>query len=196
MFIGIIKYQSEVIKRVDRDGILTFSFRTPKNLKVEKGKSLNINGICSTIRRFDNKNFEVDYMPETREKTTVNHWVKRTLVNLEESANLKTLLDGHIVQGHVDTIGLVKKVAPKGKSKTLTIQVPKKYMRFIPPKGSVAVDGVSLTVSKTGRNSFETALIPYTLKRTNLRNIKRGDEVNIETDLLARYFLHFTKHSS
>ena len=151
------------------------------------GESIAINGVCSTIKKNDKKTFTVEYMPETIKKTTVGNFKKNTQVNLEKSLKLNDLLDGHIVQGPVDCKAKVQSLKSKGKSKILKVKVPVKFMKFIAEKGSVAIDGISLTVVDTGRDWFTVSLVSYTLENTNLGKIKIGDYVNIETDVLAKY---------
>jgi riboflavin synthase len=187
MFTGIIKKLSTVEKVARRCNSLFVSVAIPKGWKVWEGESISINGVCSTVRRLDKKNFEVEYMPETIKKTTVGGFKKGTEVNLEKSLKLSDLLDGHLVQGHVDTRGELTEIRKLGNSKLLKIQVPVKFMKFIADKGSVAVDGISLTVVDTGADWFTVSLVSYTLDNTNLGKIKEGEEVNIETDIIAKY---------
>jgi riboflavin synthase len=131
--------------------------------------------------------FEVEYMPETLVKTTVGSYKKGVVVNLERSLKMSDLLDGHIVQGHVDCVGKIVNVKAAGESKVMKISVPVKFKKFIAPKGSVAIDGISLTVVDTGKDWLAVSLVSYTLENTNLRILKIGDKVNIETDVLAKY---------
>lgn len=187
MFTGIIKNQIKIKEKKEENEILTFTLEKPKNLKLKKGQSVSLNGICSTVTNLKSTTFEIDYMPETIEKTTVNQWLSGDLINFEESLRATDFLDGHIVQGHVDTTGTIQKITNKGESKVFEIKIPKEYSKFMAPKGSVSIDGVSLTITDTKPTTFSVALIPYSLKHTNLERLKKGDEVNIETDLLARY---------
>jgi riboflavin synthase len=187
MFTGIIKKVSEVEKVSQRKGSFFVAIKKPAGWKIEKGESISINGVCSTVRSAGKKNFEVEYMPETLKKTTAGNFKAGTKVNLEKSLRVGDLLGGHFVQGHVDGAGKVDEVRKVKKSKVLKVNVPKKLMKFIVEKGSIAVDGISLTVVKTGKNWFSVSLVSYTLKNTILGGLKAGDKVNIETDMLARY---------
>ena len=126
-------------------------------------------------------------MPETLKKTTAGFFRKGTYVNLEPSLRANDRLDGHLVQGHVDTTGDIKEIRKIGNSVILKICFPNRYRKFIAEKGSVSVNGVSLTVVAVGRNWFTVSLVSYTLRHTNLQNLKKGDKVNIEVDILARY---------
>lgn len=187
MFTGIIKKLS-VIEKISRQGRSLFVFiKIPKGWKVWKGESMSINGVCSTVKNFNKTGFEVEYMPETIKKTTVSNFQKGTLINLEKSLKINDLLDGHLVQGHVDFKANILSLKSKGRSKILKISVPIKFMKFIAEKGSVAVDGISLTVVDTGADWFTVSLVSYTLENTNLGKIKTGEYVNIETDIIAKY---------
>jgi len=187
MFTGIIKKLSAAEKVSKKNESLFVEIARPKGWKIWEGESISINGICSTVKRFDGKIFEVEYMPETIKKTTVGTWKKGTALNLEKSLALKDLLDGHIVQGHIDTRGIIVDIKKDKESKVIRIQIPPKFMRLVAEKGSVSVDGISLTVVDVGRDWFSVSLVSYTLDNTNLGKIKTGDSVNIETDVLAKY---------
>jgi riboflavin synthase len=151
--------------------------------------------------------FEVEYMPETLVKTTVGSFKEEIVVNLEKSLRISDLLDGHIVQGHVDCVGKIIVIqhpsalaghlpSSEGRkmrsaSVVLKVRVPAKYMKFIAPKGSVAIDGISLTIVDTGKNWFSVSLVSYTIENTNLKYVKIGDRVNVETDVLAKYIINY-----
>jgi riboflavin synthase len=187
VFTGIIKKLSSVENVSHKGDSLFISIKIPKDWKVWEGESISINGVCSTVKKLDKKTFIVEYMPETIKKTTVGKFKKGTLVNLEKSLKLSDLVDGHLVQGHVDCRGEVGSLKREARSMILKIVVPEKFMKFIAEKGSIAVDGISLTVVDTGQKWFTVSLVSYTLDNTNLGSIKVGDEVNIETDVLAKY---------
>jgi riboflavin synthase len=187
MFTGIIKKLSSVEEVSHKKGSLLVSVKIPGGWKIWKGESISINGVCSTVKSLNKKTFTVEYMPETIRKTTVGSFKKGALVNLEKSLKVNDLLDGHLVQGHVDTTGKVLQIHKVKSSKVLKIEVPEKFMKFIAEKGSIAVDGVSLTVVDTKNKWFTVSLVSYTLGNTNFGKIKAGDSVNIETDVLAKY---------
>ena len=193
MFTGIIKKTSTVEKVFYKKDSLFVSIKIPNGWKVWKGESIAINGVCSTVMEMKNKNFIVEYMPETIKKTTVDKFKKDAVVNLEKSLKLNDLLDGHLVQGHVDTCGKVIEIKKVKESKLIKIEIPEKFMKFIPEKGSVAVDGISLTIVETGKKWLTVSLVSFTLKNTNLGNIRVGDLVNIETDVLAKYIAKLLK---
>lgn len=187
MFTGIIKKLSIVEKVSTRKESLFLEIARPKSWKISLGDSISINGICSTVKKANANIFEVEYMPETIKKTTAGTWKKDTAVNLEKSLKLSDLLDGHIVQGHIDTRGKVINIKKDKESKIIKIQIPQKFMRLVAEKGSVSIDGISLTVVGAGKNWFSVSLVSYTLDNTNLGKIKIGEEVNVETDVLAKY---------
>lgn len=186
MFSGIVEKLSR-IEKITKKGELFIYIKTPKKWKVEKGESISINGVCSTVKNVYQKSFVVEYMPETLRKTTAGSFRKNTLVNMEKSLKVNDFLGGHIVQGHIDATGTVIGIAKEENSVVLKIQAPRKLMKFIANKGSVAVDGISLTVVDAGYNWFTVSLVSFTLENTNLGKIKRGGKVNLEVDIIAKY---------
>ncbi|HSR89621.1 MAG TPA: riboflavin synthase [Candidatus Udaeobacter sp.] len=193
MFTGIIKKTSIITDVTEKNGSEFVSIKKEKDWPTELGQSIAINGVCSTVKSFDQNSFLVEYMPETIKKTSVGKYQKGLLVNLETSLNLNTMLDGHIVQGHVDTTAKVIDIKPAKDSKILKFKLPVKFMKFIVDKGSIAVDGVSLTVVDTGKDWFTVSLVSYTIAHTAFQNTKKGDLVNIETDILAKYIQKLIK---
>ena len=187
MFTGIVRKLSEVEKVFYKKDSLFIHIKKPGGWKMKKGESISVNGVCSTVKKTARRIFEVEYMPETIKKTTAGNFQKGTEVNLEKSLRMNDLLDGHIVQGHVDTRGKIIGIQKDKESKVVKIKVPEKFMKLIADKGSVAVDGISLTVVETGKNWFTVSLVSYTLENTNLGKIKASEEVNIEIDVLAKY---------
>ena len=158
----------------------------PSSWKLAKGQSVAVDGVCSTVASLGKNFFEVEYIPETLSKTTAGTFSRGASVNLERSMTPQSLLDGHIVLGHVDARAAVADVR-KGKDIQLHIAIPKSLVSYVVPQGSLAVNGVSLTVAALRGTVCTVALVPYTLRHTNLGALKRGDTVNIEVDILARY---------
>lgn len=193
MFTGIIKKISKVEKVSLKKGSLFVEVKKPSGWKIKEGESISINGVCSTARKINSRIFEVEYMPETIKKTTVGSFEKGTIVNLEKSLKMDDLLDGHMVQGHIDTRGKIVEKKKVQESEIVKVRVPKKFMVFIAPKGSVSIDGISLTVVDTGKDWFTVSLVSYTIDNTNMHALVDGDEVNIETDVLAKYIYNFYK---
>jgi len=195
MFTGIIKKLSVVQKVSQKENSFFVEIMIPKGWKVWEGESISINGVCSTVKNINKFFFTVEYMPETIKKTTVGNFKQKTRVNLEKSLKMNDLLDGHIVQGHIDTPGKIIKILDIKESKIIKIKIPQKFMKFIAEKGSVSVDGISLTVVDVGRDWFTVSLVSYTLENTNLGEVGVGDEVNIETDVLAKYCMRIARYS-
>lgn len=188
MFTGIITAVSKILTTSPARGNLRVAIEKPRGWNLKLGDSVNVNGICSTVSRITTKTFEVEYMPETLRITTAPLFAKGAWVNLERSLRAGDRLDGHIVQGHVDTTGTILNIEHASQSSAVvTIKFPARYKKFIAKKGSVCVNGVSLTVAGTGKDWFSVALVHYTLTHTNLQNFHKGDKVNLEVDMLARY---------
>lgn len=185
MFTGIIETKKKVLLREGgKDARLRIE--KPRGWKLKNGQSISINGICSTVERITPAWFSVTYMPETLRISTANDFAKGSVVNLERSLVMGERIEGHIIQGHVDGIGVVTGIRTRGESKEITLRVPQVLMRYIALKGSIAVNGISLTVAGRTKDSFMIALIPHTLTHTTLGALVMGSRVNIETDLIAR----------
>ncbi|HKW08647.1 MAG TPA: riboflavin synthase [Candidatus Dormibacteraeota bacterium] len=184
MFTGIVSAVAKVVDvgdtriGVDHGGIA-------KHLK--NGGSVAVNGVCLTVVKKRGPVFYADVVPETRRRTNLGSLKPSDEVNLELPLKASDTLDGHLVQGHVDSIAQVKSVQPRQTGKELTIELPSSLARFVAEKGSIAVDGVSLTVAKTEPGAFTVALIPHTLEATIAKRYKRGTKVNLEADVIARY---------
>ena len=187
MFIGIIKSNAKVRNVLPEGGSLYVWIDTPAKWKIKAGDSISVDGICSTVKRLRDNSFVVEYMPETLKKTTAGFFEKGTIVNLESALRANDRLDGHLVQGHVDATGDINDFKKIGNSVILKVGFPKQYRKFIAEKGSIAINGVSLTVVAVGSGWFTVSLVSYTLKHTNLQNLKKGDKVNVEVDVIARY---------
>jgi len=147
----------------------------------KKGASIAVDGVCLTVEAYSGKVFTVSLVKETLKKSRLGGARLGEKFNLETPLTLETPLSGHFVSGHTDSTGKVLKTEP------FQISVPEKYLKFMPEKGSVTINGVSLTIAKRLKNGIEIALIPETKKSTNLGAVRVGDSVNIEIDLLARY---------
>jgi len=186
MFTGIIKKTSKVEKVKSVNG--GFFVDVFNNLgKIKIGESISINGVCSTVKK-NGKNISFEYMPETLRLTNLGLLKKGNTVNLERSMCLGDRLSGHIVLGHIDGKGKILSIKKEGNSKIFDIKVlDKKFMKFLVYKGSIAVEGISLTVAKVFKDSFIVKILPYTLEHTNLKFKNKGDKVNLEFDILAKY---------
>lgn len=186
MFTGIIKKTSKV-ENVKLEGG-SFHLEVVNNLgKVKLGESINVNGVCSTAKG-TGKSISFEYMPESLKLSNIGLLKKGEVVNMEQSMRLSDRLDGHMVLGHIDTRGKILDIKREGNSKVFVIKVPQKmFMKLVVYKGSVALEGISLTVTKVLKDSFVVKILPYTLEHTNLKYKKRGDAVNLEFDILAKY---------
>ncbi len=187
MFTGLIEEVGTVRQRQPR-GAVRFTIEAQKvarDLKVDD--SITVNGVCLTAVAVSNSGFEIDAVQETLDKTTLGRLHAGSRVNLERALRFSDRLGGHIVQGHVDSIGHVTQVAPQESGKLLSIRLPTDKMKYVIPEGSITVDGVSLTVARIDNAVITIALIPHTLQSTTLDWIKIGDQVNIEVDLIGKY---------
>ena len=159
------------------------------------GDSISVNGACLTVVTISGKRFQADMSPETLERTTFLKAKIGDRVNLERALRLSGRLDGHLVSGHIDGIGTVKFKEKIGNAIIITIEVPQSLSYYMIKKGSVAVDGISLTINNCGRNRFDVSIIPHTAKLTTLSFMKPGDLVNIETDMIGKYVERFFRRS-
>ncbi len=187
MFTGIITATGRVKRAVNRSGSCVVHIGKPTDWKLARGESVAVDGVCSTVRRCGADYFAVEYMPETLAKTTAGRFARGDVVNLERSLRLGARLGGHLVQGHVDATGAVREVKSKGNSRVVIILFPARLKKLIAPKGSICINGVSLTVVKAGKGWFSVSLVSYTLRHTNLAMLKKGMLVNVEVDMLARH---------
>jgi riboflavin synthase len=197
MFTGLVTDMGRVGAIEDRNGIRRLSIRS-RNYRAEHiqlGASIQHSGVCLTVVDVgpDDEGawWDVEAIPETLSRTTVGSWQVDTFVNIEPSLKIGDELGGHLVYGHVDGLGSVKSITPDGASRRIRVALPGDLGRYLAEKGSISVDGVSLTVSAVGRDAdgdwFEVAIIPHTWQVTTLGLLKAGDKVNLEVDMLARY---------
>ncbi|MCL5784080.1 MAG: riboflavin synthase [Patescibacteria group bacterium] len=191
MFTGIISNLGEVKEKIDSKLVI----KVGKSLvsKLSKGDSISVNGICLTVINLGKEDFGVDFVGETVKKTNIGNLKKGGLVNLELPATLKTFLSGHIVQGHIDGVGKLNSIKKAGNSRILKITVSGKVSQFLVEKGSICVNGVSLTVVSAKKSYFTVSIIPYTWDNTMFNTLTPGSLVNIEADILAKYVKKF-KH--
>ncbi len=187
MFTGIITAQGKIASIEKHNGGMTIALIRPKKWKTYKGESISINGVCSTVVSGTTK-LIFEYMPESLKRSAIGSLKVGDGVNLEQSLRLGDRLSGHMVQGHVDTTGTVTAITPEGDSTVFTIALPKPVMaRYISEKGSIALDGISLTITSVKGKNFQVKILPYTIKETNLARKKVGDLISVEFDMLAKY---------
>lgn len=155
--------------------------------ELKAGDSISVNGVCLTVTEQEGSSFSLDVVSETLRRTNLGALLAGDSVNLERPLRADGRLDGHVVQGHVDTFGAVSSVTSEGAGRRIAIDVSPRYRRYLVEKGSIAVDGVALTIAGVTDTGFEAALIPFTLQVTNLGLRQAGQQVNLEFDVLAKY---------
>jgi riboflavin synthase len=188
MFTGIVEGTGEVASAERKDDVLRVRIRTRGLEGLPTGGSVAVDGCCLTAVEVDADGFACDMTEETLRRTAFTERLQPgTLVNLERPMRADGRFDGHIVQGHVDGVGRIRELRRTGDAAELTVECPPALERYLVEKGSVAVDGISLTVATLQESAFTVALIPYTLEVTNLRNATAGDLVNLEVDVVAKY---------
>ena len=194
MFTGIVHSVGEIHAVTERDGDieLLVSSGALDMQAVAVGDSIAVSGCCLTVTRFDGDRFAADVSKETLSLTTLATWQAGTRVNLEPALRAGQPLGGHYVTGHVDGVAEVVEVAEDARSRRVTFEVPAGLARYIARKGSVCIDGVSLTVNEVAGNRFGVNLIPHTLAVTLLGGYVRGTRVNLEVDIIARYLERMT----
>ncbi len=187
MFTGLIEAVAEILEVTPQGLTIT---RPASFMDVKAGSSISVSGVCLTVTRLTEKSFSFDVVAETWRRTTFGSLQKGDKVNLERALPASGRFEGHIVQGHVDAIGKVGKVGKEShEGSVLTIAYPKVLRGLIVEKGSIAVDGVSLTVTCVDGETFSTTLIPSTLQQTTLGTLREGTPVNLETDILGKYVI-------
>lgn len=186
MFTGIIERTASVQKVEMRRRIQVVTLSKPASWKLKKGQSVNISGVCSTVVSSRSTSVTVEYMPETQRVTTASSLSKGSKVNLERSLKYGDRMDGHLVSGHIEGVGTVGKRKKEGRSLLLSIKVPAPLGRYALERGSITIDGVSLTVARRHGPWVTVALVPHTLSHTTLGTLSVGDTVNIETDIRHR----------
>jgi len=182
MFTGLVEQQGEVAKTGTR-----LAIRTPLATELKRGDSVAVNGVCLTAVEIDGDGFEADVMEETLVRSSLGRLQQGDRVNLELALRVGDRLGGHFVQGHVDSTGRIESIEQRDHSRVVRIGAPPDLLRFVVEKGSIAVDGVSLTVVDADAHGFSVSLIPETLERTTLGSVAEGDPVNLEVDMLAKY---------
>jgi riboflavin synthase len=194
MFTGLVedvgRVESLILKR--QSAVLTVQSGLPIPT-ISLGASIAVNGACLTVVQRGKKSFAFDVSPETLERTSLATSKPGTLLNLERSMRLDDRLGGHLVTGHIDGVGIVRSIDKKGDFTFFSFRIAQRLGALLVSKGSVAVDGISLTVNGCGLRKFNVAVIPFTLQHTNLRARRVGDKVNIETDLIGKYVHKFIK---
>ncbi|RXK04972.1 riboflavin synthase [Halarcobacter bivalviorum] len=179
MFTGLIREMAKVVSL--QNNFLTLKAKYSPKI----GDSIAVNGACLTVVRFTNDTFTVELSPESQKILAMENY--RGEVHIEPAMMMGDRFEGHIVQGHVDCLGTIKAINKNGNSTDYIISLPAEYAKYIIPKGSVTIDGVSLTVNEVLENAFRLTIIPHTIDNTLFKTYKVGSKVNLETDMFARY---------
>jgi riboflavin synthase len=197
MFTGIIEGVGTIAQLTKSGAGISMAVAAELDLdQTGIGDSIAVNGACLTAVKIENQRFHVDVSPETLSTTTLSSAQLGQRVNLERALRLSDRLDGHLVSGHIDGIGVVARYRSEGNAIVIAIKVPEQLVRYMIVKGSVAVDGVSLTINRLQKNLFEASVIPHTASETTVGDYKPGSSVNIETDLVGKYIERFVQTPS
>ena len=186
MFTGLIREIAHVKSLIGS----TLSIRAKHKAKI--GDSIAINGACLTVIKIEHDGFSVELSPESQKLLAMENY--KNEVHIEPAMMMGDRFEGHIVQGHVDAIGEIKEIKNNGNSFDVFIKIEKKFIPYIVPKGSITIDGVSLTVNDVFDDNFRLTIIPHTMKETLFKTYRKGSHVNIETDMFARYVAHIVSH--
>jgi len=198
MFTGIIEELGVIREIINTEDGKRFEIKcTEINNGINEGDSISVNGVCLTAFDMKGNSFKVDLVEETLKKTNLGKLKKKSFVNLERSLTLSTRIGGHILQGHVECVGTIIDKSIKKDSQLIKISIEPNEIKYCIPKGSIAIDGISLTIVSIKKNIITIAIIPHTIKNTNLKSKEVGDSVNIETDILGKYIERLiTYHAS
>lgn len=197
MFTGIIEDQGIIIKiaKLAQAARLSIESKLPLQ-EFTLGDSIAVDGVCLTVTTLTDKEFIADVSPETLKRTTLGTKRQGSRVNLERALKLSDRLGGHLVTGHIDGIAVIKSITPVSNAKQIDFSAPGHILRGLVEKGSVAIDGISLTVNQCTDSGFNVMIIPFTASHTTLEQKKPGDKVNIENDLIGKYVEKFLLNKS
>ena len=191
MFTGLVETKGLVDSfKKNEDGMI-LRLNHHGSFEVSINDSVSCNGVCLTVVSTDKNSFEVQLVNETLNRTTAEFWKEKDELNLERALLPSTRMGGHFVQGHIDCVTRISKIQHFDKSSTWTFEMNDHIERYIVEKGSIALNGVSLTVASKRKNSFDVALIPHTIELTTFGNLTIGDNVNVEVDILGKYIENF-----
>jgi len=185
VFTGLIREMAKVLSF--NNNFLTLKAKYRPNI----GDSIAVNGACLTVVLLNNDNFTVELSPESQKTLAMENY--KGEVHIEPAMQMGDRFEGHVVQGHVDCVGVIKTISKNGNSTDYIISLPKEFLRYIIPKGSVTIDGVSLTINEVFNDGFRLTIIPHTIENTLFKAYKKGTKVNIETDMFARYIYNMFK---
>lgn len=191
MFTGIIEESGRITAVTENGGNRSFWVESPLASQLKVDQSLSHNGICLTVEAIQQHTYQVTAVAETLAKTNAGSWKPGDYINLERAMVMNGRLDGHLVQGHVDAIGECLAIEDQQGSWRFDIRFPEKFAHLVIEKGSIAMNGISLTAWGVTENGFSVAIIPYTFEHTNLQYLKPGQTVNLEFDMIGKYIHRF-----
>ena len=191
MFTGLVETKGQIDSFQKNEDGMIIRIHHNDSFDVSINDSISCNGVCLTAIKTDNNSFEVQLVNETLNRTTAEFWKEKDELNLERALLPSTRMGGHFVQGHVDCVTKIKNVQYFDKSSTWTFEMDDDIEKYIVEKGSIALNGVSLTVASKNENTFDVALIPHTIEITTFGNLVAGDSVNVEVDILGKYIENF-----
>ena len=194
MFTGLVETKGLIDSFQKNEDGMILRLNHNNSFEVSINDSVSCNGVCLTVVRTDKNSFEVQLVNETLDRTTAEFWKEKDELNLERALLPSTRMGGHFVQGHVDCVTKILKIKHFDKSSTWTFKMNDDIEKYIVEKGSIALNGVSLTVASKDKNSFDVALIPHTIELTTFGNLTIGDSVNVEVDILGKYIENFLRH--
>lgn len=189
MFTGLVEAIGELVERKPMGAVHRLRIATPLASEMNAGDSVAVNGVCLTVILAERGELHADVGPETLRVTTIGWLPRGCVVNLERPLRSDGRLGGHFVQGHVDAVGCVEEQRTEAECHWLTVSFPADLAPYLVRKGSIALDGISLTVAGLGHDRFDVQIIPYTWEHTNLRNSQARDRVNLEFDLVGKYVI-------
>jgi riboflavin synthase len=196
MFTGIVETTSQIIEIAPIGSNLIFTLSNPFKDDIYIDQSISHNGVCLTVIHFDKHCYKVEAIQETLNKSNLGGLVVGDHVNLERSLLPSARIDGHFVQGHVDTKGEITKIVDRNGSWEMAIAYPEAFDLYLIPKGSICMNGVSLTIAALSNNQFTVAIIPYTYEHTNLKYLTMGSMVNLEFDSMGKYVVNYLKKTN
>ncbi len=192
MFTGIIQEVGTIrLAKSLNGGGMEFTIGCSFSETCHEDESISINGACHTVTAFDENTFTVQSVEETLRKTSMGDLSEGSLVNLERSLTLQKGIEGHLVQGHVDTVGIIRNIEKEETGWLITVEYPEENQNMIVGRGSITMEGISLTIAREKENQFTVAIIPYTWEHTNLKNKKSGDKLNLEFDIIGKYVVKY-----
>jgi riboflavin synthase len=187
MFTGLVEAVGEIADRQTTSGGARLQIQSPMTAELSLGDSVAVNGVCLTVTALEGDDFHADVGPETLRVTTLGRFARGTRVNLERPLRADGRFGGHFVQGHVDGVGRIEEFRAEADFHWLTVSFPDHLAPYIVPKGSIAIDGISLTVARLGADRLDIMIVPFTIEHTNLSAAQKLDTVNIECDMVGKY---------